>query len=190
MMIKHIIIFLFIFVFVGCSDIYQPKPKAYLSLNYPYPNYKKNDLDSQFNYEYNSFAEIKKASKGQNIFYPELKATLYLSYSLIKNNLDSLLNDAYKLPTKHIRKAQEIPERIFINQKKKVYGTMFNVVGDAASQIQFFLTDSTHNFLIGSLYFYAKPNYDSILPALKYIEKDIIKLIETLEWDNKSDNKL
>ena len=67
---------------------------------------------------------------------------------------------------------------------------MFNVVGDAASQIQFFLTDSTHNFLIGSLYFYAKPNYDSILPALKYIEKDIIKLIETLEWDNKSDNKL
>ena len=94
-----------------------------------------------------------------------------------------MLNDAYKLPTKHIRKAQEIPERIFINQKKKVYGTMFNVVGNAASQIQFFLTDSSYNFLIGSLYFYVKPNYDSLLPAVKYIERDIIKLVETLEWD-------
>ena len=69
-----------------------------------------------------------------------MKATLYLSYSVIKNNLDSLLNDAYKLPSKHLRKAKEIPERTFINQEKKVYGTMFNVIGDAASQIQFFLT--------------------------------------------------
>ena len=61
---------------------------------------------------------------------------------------------------------------------------MFNVVGNAESQIQFFLTDSSYNFLIGSLYFYVKPNYDSLLPAVKYIERDIIKLVETLEWEN------
>ena len=63
---------------------------------------------------------------------------------------------------------------------------MFNIIGDAASQIQFFLTDSSYNFLIGSLYFYAKPNYDSILPAVKYVERDIVKLIETLEWNKKN----
>ena len=179
----------FIFLF-GCAEIEQPKPAAYLSLNYPKSLYKNHDFESKFNYQYNSNAEIIKTSKGQNIFYPKLKATVYLSYSIIKNNLDSLLNDAYKLPTKHIRKAQEIPEKIFINHKNRVYGTMFNVVGDAASQIQFFLTDSTHNFLIGSLYFYAKPNYDSILPAIKYIEGDIIKLIETLDWNRKTNNSL
>ena len=170
-------------MYVGCSDIQQPKPKGALSLSYPEPKYQINYSKKNYKYQYNSFAQVKKVSRGENIFYPELKATLYLSYTQINNNLDSLLNDAYKLPTKHIRKAQEIPERIFINQKKKVYGTMFNVVGNAASQIQFFLTDSSYNFLIGSLYFYVKPNYDSLLPAVKYIERDIIKLVETLEWD-------
>jgi hypothetical protein len=40
------------------------------------------------------------------------------------------------------------------------------------------------NVLAGALYFYTKPNYDSILPAVKYIEKDIIHLVETIEWEN------
>jgi gliding motility-associated lipoprotein GldD len=180
-MIRYIL--LIMGLIISCSEVEQPKPRGKLSLNYPKPDYNKNDLAAPFNYEYNSYARIINVPKGQNLFYPRLKATLYLSYSPIKNNLDSLLNDAYKLPSKHLRKAKEIPERIFINKEKKVYGTMFNVVGDAASQIQFFLTDSSYNFLIGSLYFYAKPNYDSILPAVKYIERDIIKLIETLEWN-------
>ncbi|MFT7352979.1 MAG: hypothetical protein ACI9XR_002770, partial [Flavobacterium sp.] len=38
------------------------------------------------------------------------------------------------------------------------------------------------NFIKGSLYFYAKPNYDSILPAVNYIKEDILHLVETLEW--------
>ena len=111
-----------------------------------------------------------------------MKATIYMSYQSINNNLDSLLNDAYKLPYKHIIKAEEIPEKIFINREKRVYGTVFNIVGDAASQIQFFLTDSTKNFIVGSLYFYSKPNYDSIYPAVKYIERDLYRLIESFEW--------
>ena len=62
-------------------------------------------------------------------------------------------------------------------------GTVFNIVGNAASQIQFFLTDSSKNFLVGALYFYSKPNYDSIYPALKFIEKDLYRLIESFEWE-------
>ena len=62
----------------------------------------------------------------------------------------------------------------------------FKVVGNAASQLQFFLTDSIHHFMIGSLYFYSRPNYDSLLPALDYIEKDVIHLMETLEWKEKN----
>jgi gliding motility-associated lipoprotein GldD len=177
---KNLLIIILVF---GCADVSQPKPRGKLSLNYTKPNYKLNDLANQFNFQYNSDAKINIAPNGQSLFYPKLNATLYLSYSPIKNNLDSLLNDAYKLPSKHLRKAYEIPERIFINKEKRVYGTMFNVVGDAASQIQFFLTDSSYNFLIGALYFYAKPNYDSIFPAVKHIERDIVQLIETLEWN-------
>ena len=42
--------------------------------------------------------------------------------------------------------------------------------------------DSTENFLIGALYFYSRPNYDSIFPAVKYIERDLYRLIESFEW--------
>ena len=122
--------------------------------------------------------------QGFVLVYPKMKATLYLNYNSVKNNLDSLLNDAYQLPYKHISKAESIPEKIFINPNKKVYGTLFSVIGDAASQHQFFLTDSLKHFLVGSLYFYARPNYDSIMPAAKYIERDVVHLMETLKWIN------
>jgi len=34
------------------------------------------------------------------------------------------------------------------------------------------------------VYFNIKPNYDSILPAINYIENDIIHLIESFDWKN------
>ncbi len=105
-----------------------------------------------------------------------------MSYIPVKDNIDSLLNDAYQLPGKHMIKADEIPEKIFFDEHQKVYGTLFSVVGNAASQLQFFLTDSTQHFLVGSLYFYTRPNYDSIMPAAKYIERDVIHLMESLKW--------
>ena len=105
-----------------------------------------------------------------------------MSYIPVKDNIDSLLNDAYQLPGKHMIKADEIPEKIFLDEHQKVYGTLFSVVGNAASQLQFFLTDSSQHFLVGSLYFYTRPNYDSIMPAAKYIERDVIHLMESLKW--------
>ncbi len=179
-MIKYTLLVLFI---LSCSDnVYIPKPKAKLKLSYPKSIYEKQYFEKHYNFEINKNTRIIPTSKGHNIFYPKMKATIYMSYQSINNNLDSLLNDAYKLPYKHIIKADEIPEKIFINREKRVYGTVFNIVGDAASQIQFFLTDSTKNFIVGSLYFYSKPNYDSIYPAVKYIERDLYRLIESFEW--------
>ena len=34
----------------------------------------------------------------------------------------------------------------------------------------------------GALYFNTKPNYDSLLPAVAHIKKDILRLMETLQW--------
>ena len=177
-------IILFILSAFSCNTINQPKPKSYLALNYPKSNY--NELLNQkfpFSFEYNKIAKVDEISNSSyKVSYPYMKATIYLNYYEVNKNLDSLLNDAYKLPYKHIVKAIEIPERIFINKNEKVYGTLFSVIGNAASQFQFFLTDSSRNFLVGSLYFYSKPNYDSLYPAIKYIEKDISHLFNTLKW--------
>jgi gliding motility-associated lipoprotein GldD len=60
----------------------------------------------------------------------------------------------------------------------------YEVGGNAASQSQFYVTDSINHFITGSLYFYAKPNYDSILPAANYLQKDIKRIMESLEWKN------
>ena len=83
---------------------------------------------------------------------------------------------------KHTLKAEQIIPKDFVNPEKRVFGSLYEITGNAASQIQFHITDSTNNFLKGSLYFYAKPNYDSILPAVAYIKEDILHLVETLEW--------
>lgn len=169
----------------ACDSVQQPKPKAQLRLEYPEPNYKQVPDVYRFDFEYNDLVQLKRiAKKAPDLYYPKMKATLYLSYVELENNIDSLLNDAYQLPGKHMIKAEEIPERVFIAPEKRVYGTLFTVVGNAASQLQFFLTDSIDHFLMGSLYFYSRPNYDSIMPAAKYVERDVMHLMETLSWKN------
>ena len=172
-----------ILLLVSCESVQQPKPKAQLRLQYPQPNYKQLPDIYRFDFEYNNWVQLKRIAKtAPDLYYPKMKATLYLSYIGVENNIDSLLNDAYQLPGKHMIKAEEIPERVFMAPEKRVYGTLFTVVGNAASQLQFFLTDSTDHFLMGSLYFYSRPNYDSIMPAAKYVERDVMHLMETLRW--------
>ena len=110
------------------------------------------------------------------------KATIYLSYLKIKNNLDSILQDVNRMPLKHVSKQSDINQKEFFNERNQIYGSIFSIKGNAASQIQFYLTDKTNNFLTGSLYFYSKPNYDSLLPAIRYIENDIKHFMETYSW--------
>jgi gliding motility-associated lipoprotein GldD len=114
--------------------------------------------------------------------YPEMKGAIFLSYRRLDNNLDKLTRDAKRLSYEHAVKAHNIVEQPFLNPDAKVYGSLFEVQGDAASQTQFFVTDSTDHFLTGSVYFYTKPNYDSILPAAAYLQNDIRNIMETLRW--------
>ena len=123
----------------SCNSDFQPKPFSFLRLDYPKPIYKRIKLKNKISFETNNRSSIFKERMNEfNLVYPKMKATLYLNYNTIEKNLDSLLNDAYQLPYKHITKAESIPEKIFINPDKKVYGTLFSVIGDAASQHQFF----------------------------------------------------
>src|SRR5690554_3094945 len=156
-----------------------------LRLDYTAAEYKKVDLDCPFTFEMNLNASIaKKANCDLNITYPEMKATLYLTYSEVKsNNLDSLLRDAQKLAYNHTIKANSIPEQPYINSDEDVYGMLYMINGDAATQAGFYLTDSINHFLNGVLYFEAKPNFDSIYPAVIYLREDIRTLMETVRWE-------
>ncbi len=157
---------------------------SYLRLEYPSASYKELDKGYPFRFEYSDQAIVIPRSGGEmDIKYPRLKATLMLTYNSVQNDLRLLLADSEKLTFKHVIKADDIQAIPYESYQKKVYGKMFEVYGNAATQIQFHATDSTDNFITGALYFYAKPNFDSILPAVNYLKRDVIHLMETLSWE-------
>lgn len=63
-----------------------------------------------------------------------------------------------------------------------MYGLIYDIKGNAASEFQFHLTDSLNHFLVGSLYFNTPPNQDSIQPVLDFVKQDIEHLFSTFEW--------
>lgn len=172
-----------VLVLVSCKDDVLPKPKGYLSLTYKEAIYNPLSIPRPYHFEISDKAVLKDEKKGWlKISYPTLKASIDITYRPIENNLKELLVESEKLVYKHAVKAEQIVPKDYINEENKVFGSLYEITGNAASQIQFHITDSTQNFIKGSLYFYAKPNYDSLLPAVAYLKKDIVKLMETLKW--------
>ena len=83
-----------------------------------------------------------------------------------------------------MKELPQIIEQPYMDNVKNVYGMLYEIDGNVASQSQFYVTDSLHHFVTGSVYFFAKPNYDSILPAANYLKKDIQHIMETITWNS------
>ncbi len=180
---RILIFFILIVSFLSCKKDVLPKPSGYLSLDYPEPKYANFDKNCSYSFDINNAAIVtEKSNCNFEINYPKMKATLYLSYKPVTNNIKLLLKDAQKLTYEHVIKADDIIEQPYINADKKVYGMFYSVNGNAATNAQFYVTDSTKHFLDCSVYFYAKPNFDSIYPATDFIKNDMRKMMETLKW--------
>ncbi|MCF7566986.1 gliding motility lipoprotein GldD [Sabulilitoribacter arenilitoris] len=191
---KNFYLLLLIMVCFSCGESYVPKPKGYLRLDYPKAKYVKSNLNIPFSFETNILASkieskpVRATTKsyGITLEYPSLKGTIFLTYKSVEGNRKNLidfLRDAQNFTQKHTIKADEIPVTSYENDNRKVYGSFAEVIGNVASPAQFYVTDSVNHFLTGSLYFYAKPNYDSILPAANYLQKDIKHIMETVRWE-------
>ncbi len=180
---KIVIVFFLCSIFVSCKDDALPKPSAYLSLEYPEAKYQSFSNNCSYSFDKNDEAIIKEKSPcAFEINYPKMKATLYLNYKPVHGDIKLLLRDAQKLTYEHVIKADDIVEQPFLNKDKKVFGMFYSVSGNAATNAQFYATDSIKHFLDCSVYFYAKPNFDSIMPATDYIKKDMRRLMESLKW--------
>lgn len=167
----------------SCKQEVLPKPNAYLKLEYPVATYTLVDTNCSYLFEKSDIAIVKlKNNCWMELYYKDLKATVFITYRPVKNNLNEVLKEAEKLTFEHTVKADAINSQAFENMEKKVYGRIYAVEGNAASNLQFHLTDSSKHLITGALYFYSKPHYDSIVPAIRYIEKDIKHLIETFQW--------
>jgi gliding motility-associated lipoprotein GldD len=178
---------------LSCNSPYIPKPAGYFKIDLPEKKYQSfNQPGYPYTFEYPTYARVVKDSTffGDatenpwwiNVEFPQFSARIYLSYKIIgKYKLDSLLNDAFNLTNKHSIKASYIDDSL-MNISENVHGEFFKVEGDVATANQFFLTDSTKNFLRGALYFDATPNEDSLRPVNSFLVDDMKHLINTFRW--------
>ncbi len=174
---------------VACQQKYTPKPKGYFRLDLPQKKYIRWDKNYPFSFDVADITSVTPdKSKGAekywlNINYPQLNATLHISYKQSSGSkMTKYLEDARKLAYKHSIKADAISEQAFHKPAEKVHALIYRMKGNTASAIQFVVADSSKHFLRGALYFKAHPNQDSLAPAVKYINNDIVRLIETLKW--------
>lgn len=183
MSLRNFSILLGILLLTSCGEETLPKPKAFLALQYDETSYELLKLERPYSFELPKKVSIKdERNQWLKIEYPQLKASLDVTYRSVDNNIKELLVESEKLVFKHTMKAEQISSNDYTNPERRVFGTLYEITGNAASPIQFHITDSTNNFIKGALYFKTKPNYDSVLPAVAHIKKDILHLMETLEW--------
>lgn len=192
-MLKRIWIYSILLVlgFVACENNSTPLPRGYFRIEMPEHSYRLSDTTFPYFFEYPLYAELTKPgnSPGQeywlNVEYPQFKATIFLSYKPVHNNLITYLEDSYTLVSKHIPKAEDITDSLIVDRSRSIYGLTYKIEGSGtASPYQFFVTDSASHFLRGALYFNIVPNNDSLEPVIDFISTDIEHLINTIEWKN------
>ena len=178
-----------LFLLASCSEEAPvPKPKGYLRVDLPEKQYTHFSGDCPYEFDYPVYSQV--VNKGfdsaeycyKNIEFPGLRGTLHLTYKQLNNNVARYIEECHELAYQHSVKASAIERKEFINDSTEVYGLLYNIKGNAASPIQFYVTDSTDHFIRGAFYFMARPNYDSIQPVLNYVREDVLVFIETLEW--------
>ncbi len=179
----------------GCEEpVYNPKPKGYFRIELPEKAYERYMGNCPYSFEYPVYATVERHNTffGEDISdscwldirLPQLTGDIHLSYKEISgaNTLEKLVEDAHKMAYKHTMKADYIDESL-IQTSNGLGGILYELGGNSASNVQFYITDSTKHFLRGSLYFGATPNQDSLAPVIKFVREDMLHLIETLRWE-------
>jgi len=142
---------------MSCREAAVPRPKGYFRIDLPSHDYVtfnndtrgKNDLPLTF--EYPSYGKISYPEPGWfNIDFSSYDASIYLTYKDIKNNLDTLLEQTYKMNFQnHITKADAINEQLISDPERKVYGILYDLKGNTATSVQFFFNRQHQTFFQG-----------------------------------------
>lgn len=196
---------------MACQPPYVPKERGYFRIDLPSHAYTSFDRAGfPFTFEYPVYGEVTRDSSllddnpdnpyWINIDFPDFRGRIYLSYktiggtsiykvnkaglyqdSISSNTFETLRDEAYRMTFKHTVKASGISDSAFLTPNG-IGGVQFRVAGNAATALQFFVTDTTRHFLRGALYFDATPNADSLSVVNRFLEEDVRHLIRTLRW--------
>jgi gliding motility-associated lipoprotein GldD len=175
----------------ACSeDMPIPKPSTYLRSDLPEHTYKRLDVGCPYSfdlsevYNYNPVIENGQRTCHLDINLGQLNGTMSFSYIEMDHPLKDYIDYALAKVEEHEVKADAIDGSLrIIRPDARVFGTFFELKGDVASPFQFYLTDSTSRFVSAAVYFNARPNYDSLRPTLEYLKKDLVRMMNTFEWE-------
>lgn len=179
---------LFLAACSGEKENFYPKPRGYVKVNLPAEHkYSLHSNACNFEMEIPDYARMIQKEQSDSVCYLDLElrafnATVYLTYYKVNNNLAQLFDESRQLLIKHQIKANSINDTMIVMPDEKMFGVLYTLTGNVASNIQFVATDSANHFLRGAMHFYAVPNYDSLYPMIQFIEKDMLRMINTLRW--------
>ena len=195
MRIKGSLLFLFGLMLVSYgsddqNDSYVPKPKGYNRIVLPPHAYQKLDAAHPYTFDYSTAAVILPDTFPQAekhwifIYYPQFNANIQLTYKEVRNSparLKDFIDDAYKLASKHQIRASALQEQTIQTNLGRT-ATLFRLEGDVPTPFQFYTTDSTTHYLRGAIYFPTATKNDSLAPVIDFIQKDALRLLNTLRW--------
>lgn len=185
-----VVVLMAVWLGMSCTVDYAPKPRGFNRLDLPNHEYTHLPDSLPYYFEISKAARIYRDSSyiaeryWIDIFYPEITANVQLTYKDLDSNdqlMKELVNDSYKLTAKHQIKAYSIEESVIVTSGGKT-AVVAELEGEVPSQFQFFVTDSTENFLRGALYFRTSTKNDSLAPAIEYMKIDIMHMLNTLAW--------
>ncbi|MFT3884948.1 MAG: hypothetical protein QM724_05815 [Flavobacteriales bacterium] len=177
---------------MGCGDDPIPKPRGYFRIDLPAEQQVPYAGACPFTGEVPAYAIMARRPGDTlahadtacwvNMHFPQQHATVHMTYRHIAGDLPQLINDAHAFKDRHEAKAVKIRNERVVRDSARVFGTLFDVEGDVASPMVFYLTDSTTHFLYGALYFDARPNADSLSPVTERVRADLRRFANSLRW--------
>lgn len=183
---------LLLVMLASCGEDPVPRPRGHLRLDLPDTGYVRWSGMCPFTAELPVYAmgvdrpgqtaATADTACATTLRFPGQRASVFLTCRRLDGDLAELIEDAHAFKAKHEARAARIrPERVQ-RPGARVFGTFFNVDGDVASPLVFYLTDSTSRFLYGSLYFDARPNADSLEPVTGRLRQDLRRFATSLSW--------
>ncbi len=185
------VLFLLICVLISCGEDHLiPKPPTYLRVNLPEHSYhlEQSSCNASFYladiFTLKAPGNLQTGQCAQDIDLGPLNGTLFLFYRSFNSadSLAKLINISNDRVDEHKIKADKIDFEQIIDPQNQLFGTFFTLKGNVATNFQFYMTDSTHNFIRGEVLLNSRPNYDSLRPSLEYLKIDLLSMVKSLKW--------
>lgn len=181
---------------LACESNWLPKPPGYNRIELPRHEYQRLEQGYPYQLDFSTHSRVEADSfnlgekEWINLNYKEFGAKVHLTYKKIDQSTDfkTLSNDAFNLTAKHQIKAYGIEEAILLTPNGYV-AVVAELSGEVPTQFQFFVTDSTSNFLRGAVYFNSALKNDSLAPIIEYIKLDMAHLINSVNFEKKTEIK-